>query len=100
MFQPLTGIDLIDCARANAQEGLKTVTQLCGYGTDLEGFHHALTEAGHHMGMDIESLDSLLVNADSINRTRKIEVAPDTLNSESDQNRGKPRYTVCKSTYT
>ena len=28
----LTGIDLIDCARANATSGLETAAQLCGYG--------------------------------------------------------------------
>ncbi|UJB72540.1 hypothetical protein HRE53_28495 (plasmid) [Acaryochloris sp. 'Moss Beach'] len=81
MFQPLTGIDLIDCARANAKEGLKTAAQLCGYGTDVMGFQHALTEAGQYIGMDIESLDSLLAHADYIIWDRKIEMELDMSNS-------------------
>ena len=81
MSQPLTGVDLIDCARANAKQGLETAAQQCGYGKDFESFQQALIEAGHHMGMEIESLDSLLVEEDSLIGTRTIEVAPDTSNA-------------------
>jgi hypothetical protein len=59
MSKLLVGVDLIDCARANAEHGLQVAAQQCGYGEDLDGFHQALTEAGQHMGIDIESLGHL-----------------------------------------
>ena len=79
--QSLTGIDLVDCARANAKKGLRTVAQLCGYEKDVMGFQHALTEAGQYIGMDMESLDSLLAHADYIIVNRKIEMELETSNS-------------------
>ncbi len=57
---PLTGIDLIDCARANASFGLKTAARLCGYGEKVSDFQAALKQAGHQMGLKIESLNDLM----------------------------------------
>jgi len=56
---PLTGIDLIDCARANAASGLETATMLCGYGSDVSGFQEALKQAGLQVGLNIKSLNDL-----------------------------------------
>ena len=56
----LTGIDLIDCARANATSGLQTTTQLCGYGEDVSAFQEALQQASSQLGLHIESLNDLI----------------------------------------
>lgn len=58
--QPLTGTDLIDCARANAEHGIKITASLCGYGEDISSFQQALNQAGDHMGLDIETLNDLI----------------------------------------
>jgi hypothetical protein len=72
--QPLTGVELIDCARANAGQGRETAARLCGYGEDLESFQEALKQAGTQMGLEIESLRDLLDKSG-------IEVAPNTQSS-------------------
>ena len=56
----LTGIDLIDCARANAASGLETTAQLCGYGEDVSAFQEALQQASSQLGLHIESLNDLI----------------------------------------
>ncbi|MDJ0902683.1 MAG: hypothetical protein QNJ55_28145 [Xenococcus sp. MO_188.B8] len=71
---PLTGIDLIDCARANAISGLETTAQLCGYGKDIKGFQDALKEASSQMGLNIGSLVELI----SLQGDKGIDIAPDT----------------------
>jgi hypothetical protein len=57
---PLTDIELINCARANAAGNLGMVAKLCGYGEDITAFQEALTEAAHQMGLKVESLKDLL----------------------------------------
>ncbi len=59
---PLTGIDLIDCARANAASGLETAAKLCGYSSDLSGFQDALQQASSQRGLNIESLSDLITS--------------------------------------
>ncbi|AFZ37809.1 hypothetical protein Sta7437_4340 [Stanieria cyanosphaera PCC 7437] len=60
--EPLTGAELIDCARANASSGIKKAAQLCGYSTDVSGFQTALKQTSQEMGLSIESLKNLLNN--------------------------------------
>ena len=78
---PLTGIDLIDCARANAASGLETTTKLCGYGEDINGFQAALKQAGLQMGLKIESLSDLLSKKPHTMGDKGVNVAPDTNSS-------------------
>ncbi|QDZ39973.1 hypothetical protein FRE64_08485 [Euhalothece natronophila Z-M001] len=59
---PLTGEELISCARANASKDIVTVAQLCGYASDVDGFRAALKEAMATMGMEVESLQKLIQN--------------------------------------
>ena len=75
---PLTGIELIDCARANASSGLETAAKLCGYGEDVNGFQEALKEAGRQMGLKIESLSNLMSKTPYMTSDKSVEVAPDT----------------------
>lgn len=71
---PLTGTELLDCARANATQGLAVTTQLCGYGSDTEAFQEALTTASHEAGLSLDSLHQLIPQ-------KGVDVAPDTASS-------------------
>ena len=71
------GIDLIDCARANAASGLETAAQLCGYGEDVSAFQEALQEAASQIGLKIESLSELI----NLQVDQGIDVAPDSNSS-------------------
>ena len=75
---PLTGIDLIDCARANAASGLETAAKLCGYGSSLSDFQFTLKQAGSQMGLKIESLRDLMSKPAALTNKQGIDVAPDT----------------------
>lgn len=79
--QPLTGIDLINCARANAEQGLTTTAQLCGYGDKTAQFNAALKQAGEQMGIELDSLGDLLENRKRSRGSSGIEVAPNTQGS-------------------
>jgi hypothetical protein len=57
--EPLTGEDLIDCARANVSAGVSTAAQLCGYGSDLDRFQSTLEQTSQELGLSIESLSKL-----------------------------------------
>ena len=74
---PLPGIDLIDCARANASSGLETAAMLCGYGEDLSGFQEALKQASSQIGLNIKSFNNLI----NLQNDKGIDVAPDTNSS-------------------
>ncbi|HAC64873.1 MAG TPA: hypothetical protein DCF68_15415 [Cyanothece sp. UBA12306] len=78
---PLTGTELIDCARANAAQGLEITAQLCGYQNDINQFQEALQEAGNKTGITIESLGDLLTKTQNNRRQKGHEVAPDSLSS-------------------
>ncbi|MDJ0535857.1 MAG: hypothetical protein QNJ70_25775 [Xenococcaceae cyanobacterium MO_207.B15] len=58
--EPLTGAELIDCARANASAGVKTAAKLCGYSTNIEAFQSALTQTIEEMGFSPDSFKNLL----------------------------------------
>ncbi|NJM61606.1 MAG: hypothetical protein HC849_17635 [Oscillatoriales cyanobacterium RU_3_3] len=76
--QPLTGIELIDCAKANAQQGIATAAQLCGYGTDLNTFDRELKQACQNIGVDVKELSDLITPQHMMQQGAGIEVAPDT----------------------
>ncbi|MGB3573439.1 MAG: hypothetical protein WA783_06185 [Phormidesmis sp.] len=76
--QPLTGIALIDCAKANAAQGLAVATNLCGYGDDTSSFQQALTKAGEEMGVTLDELKDLVTDQSIAKRGGGIEVSPDS----------------------
>ncbi|ACK64293.1 hypothetical protein PCC8801_0189 [Rippkaea orientalis PCC 8801] len=78
---PLTGTELIDCARANAKQGLQTTAQLCGYQTDINKFQEALQEAGKQAGITIDALGDLLSESKNVRGRSGGEVAPDSSSS-------------------
>lgn len=56
----LTGLELVDCARANAKQGIKEAAALCGYGSDLNGFRSELKQACDHMRIEFHELSDLI----------------------------------------
>lgn len=76
--QPLTGLELVDCAKANAMQGIEATAKLCGYGSDIASFQTALTQAGKEMGVELTGLEDLITNHDVAERTQGIEIAPDS----------------------
>jgi hypothetical protein len=57
---PLTGEELISCAKANVSKGVETTAQLCGYGSDIRRFRNAVRETMEEMGIESESLETLI----------------------------------------
>ena len=58
--EPLTGNDLIGCARGNAASGVAKTAQLCGYANDVDRFKSVLKQTIAEMGLEIRSLNNLL----------------------------------------
>ncbi|MDY6784224.1 MAG: hypothetical protein SW833_17030 [Cyanobacteriota bacterium] len=76
--KPLQGVELVDCATANAKSGLEVTTRLCGYGEDTEAFWKSLQEACQHMGIQIQELSDLVNDRQVARMSKGIEIAPDT----------------------
>ena len=75
---PLEGTDLVDCAKANAKQGLETAANLCGYGENIGLFQQNLQQACERMGVNIDHLSDLITDQQQVKRRGGIEVAPDT----------------------
>ncbi len=78
---PLTGVILVDCAKANATEGLAIAAERCGYGNDTARFQAALRAACSEMNVTPRDLADLV--DDELSQWKPepgIEVAPDTPN--------------------
>ncbi|MDJ0734337.1 MAG: hypothetical protein QNJ47_09725 [Nostocaceae cyanobacterium] len=74
---PLTGIELIDCARANSNAGIELAAERCGYGQDLNAFESQLQQDCDRMGISISSFQDLITMEQKINPPG-IEIAPDS----------------------
>ena len=72
---PLHGIELIDCAQANAKFGLPIAAKQCGYGSDTLAFTDELQKASSEMGLHVSTLEDLILEAKIIARER--DFAPD-----------------------
>jgi hypothetical protein len=76
---PLQGTELVDCARANAKQGIKTAARQCGFGEDLNGFSQALKQACESMNLQVKELSELITDDEMILQMGKGEiVAPDS----------------------
>lgn len=76
---PLQGLELIDCAKANARQGLKTAAAQCGYGQDLNHFQQALKQACDQIGVEIHELSDLITDQQAARQSGGgLDVAPDT----------------------
>lgn len=77
--KPLKGLDLVDCARSSATQGLTAAAQQCGYGSDTDGFMAALKAACEEMGLHhIQSLDDLVTEQQRVQSAGGLEIAPET----------------------
>ncbi len=72
----LHGIELLDCAQANAKLGLSTTVQQCGYGNNILAFQKELQKTGSEIGIQISSLQDLMLETPKIERGR--DFSPDT----------------------
>ncbi|MDY7022463.1 MAG: hypothetical protein SWJ54_14075 [Cyanobacteriota bacterium] len=79
--QPLTGTELIDCAKASANLGLQEAAKNCGYGENIESFQDNLQQACSNIGVDINDLSDLVTPQQQIKQGRGIEIAPDSKSS-------------------
>lgn len=76
---PLQGTELVDCARANAKQGIETAALQCGYGGDLNTFAQQLKQACEQMNLQVKELSQLITDQEMLLELGSGEVvAPDT----------------------
>ncbi len=76
---PLQGTDLVDCARANAKQGIETAALQCGYGEDVNTFARELKQACEQMNLQVKELSELITDQEMLLQMGSGEVvAPDT----------------------
>ena len=63
---PLHGTELVDCARANAKQGIETAAYQCGYGEDLNKFARELRQACEEMNLQVKELSELITDQDML----------------------------------
>ena len=56
---PLTGIELISCAKASAASGPEAAARNCGYGDDVEQFRTVLQTACSDMGVEVDGVSEI-----------------------------------------
>lgn len=76
----LQGIELIDCAKANAKQGLTVAARQCGYDDNISLFKDNLTQACQEIGVEIEQLSDLITDQQMVkeNRQNSVEVSPES----------------------
>lgn len=75
----LQGIELINCAKANARAGIATAAQQSGYEQNLELFSENLTKACQAIGVNIDELSDLITDQQVAKEKRKVmDISPDT----------------------
>ena len=76
---PLQGTELVDCAIANAKQGIETAALQCGYGQDINTFAQSLKQACDQMNLQVKELSELITDQEMILQMGQGEVvAPDT----------------------
>jgi len=75
----LQGIELINCAKANAKQGGAIAAQQSGYGEDISLFLENLNKACQDIGVEIDELNDLITDQQVAKENRKVmDIAPDT----------------------
>jgi hypothetical protein len=77
---PLTGSELIDCSKANSNQGVTLAAERCGYGEDIAQYEQALKQAGEEMGMSIDSFAALSGTSAAEDTEAGVVIAPYTQN--------------------
>ncbi|MBD1215951.1 hypothetical protein RI030_04135 [Aphanizomenon flos-aquae NRERC-008] len=77
--QPLYDTELVDCARANANQGIETAAYQCGYGNDINTFTQELRQACEKMNLQVRELKELITDQDIILKSGTGQIiAPET----------------------
>lgn len=74
----LQGTELIDCAKANAKQGLTVAAKQCGYEDRIEDFQENLKKACQEIGVEIEQLADLITDRQIPQEGKGIKVEPET----------------------
>jgi hypothetical protein len=74
----LQGLELIDCAKANAQQGLATAAEQSGYGQNTNLFSQELKAACQQIGIEISELRDLITPQHQMKQGKGIDIAPET----------------------
>lgn len=75
----LQGIELVNCAKANAKQGVAVAAEQSGYGNNIGLFTENLNKACQQIGININELDDLITDQQIVKENRQgMEIAPDT----------------------
>lgn len=74
----LQGIELIDCAKANAKQGVKVAAERSGYDDNVGLFRENLNKACQQIGVNIDELEDLITDQQIAKKKKVMDVAPDT----------------------
>lgn len=75
----LQGIELIDCAKANAKQGVAIAAEQCGYDRNVGLFVENLHKACQQIGVNINELEDLITDQQIAKKEKVMDVAPDTV---------------------
>lgn len=76
--QPLSGINLIDCAKANSKQGVEVAAKQCGFGEDTDSFITQLQTACQDIGVDVQELSDLVTEQQRLKKIPGVTIAPDS----------------------
>lgn len=71
----LQGIELIDCAKANAKQGSAVAAKNCGYDNNIGLFIENLHKSCQQIGVDINELSDLITDQQLAKEGKKIDIA-------------------------
>ena len=75
----LQGIELIDCAKANAKQGVAVAAKQCGYDRNVGLFVENLHKACQQIGVNIEELEDLITDQQIAKKEKVMDIAPDSV---------------------
>ena len=75
----LQGIELINCAKANAKQGISVAAKQSGYDNNIDLFQENLDKACQEIGVNINELSDLITDQQELKENSKVlNIAPDT----------------------
>lgn len=75
----LQGIELIDCAKANAKQGIAVAAKQSDYEQDIALFQKNLAKACQEIGVNIDELSDLITDQQKVKENHVgLDIAPDT----------------------
>ncbi|MGF1588023.1 MAG: hypothetical protein ACFCU7_02050 [Pleurocapsa sp.] len=75
----LQGIELIDCAKANAKQGVAIAAKQSGYEQNISLFVENLHQACQEIGVNIDELEDLITDQQIAKQEKVMDVAPDSV---------------------